>query len=1034
MCMLTKEKFARFPEGNGFAGLHRGASADTQRRVKEGAVGRVEMYTGSSPQGQDNRSEFQVTISNNYNYATEEEVVCQSSSTVKPDLQDSQRIRNCLPTEKQTWGAGAPSGFTCPCCPEDCTVIVADFHNNSQREQVVTSLRACGYRVRDEICPPAESLQFAGHLSSEGFACNVDIIVAPLEEDWLIRLEAALAGDDAFPLAAAVVCCDTLGLLKNRPQLLAEALRRGAADVIELTDDKRVYDTLWKHALRQQRSRVELHRKRKAASLIQPDPQRRKQSPPQSATSDSPPSQEDLDACNKSSVGVPSTLHPAVVTGPGQSSDAACPAMPLSQWAESNLTRVGSCVASRRQQVSQVFLQLVLRVKEHHDTHNTVLGPRELLGRFAVSPDCNVTEMQLPDAADPGGPALPLPPEGPSNATSSDVFLLGQLLFQMLRLLLGPPPPCDWGIAPGPRLADTVLRRWPAEGALILAMTHPDPQRRPSLAEVAAHPALGPGPLGWSPEAPPLLERAQALDLGRARGAADAVLAFLRAMRSRLQEAHAAGSSQREVLDADCASVLSVLQGSTQAAPPEAPPAQSPDGDAPSGASDLLRRPRRAPTLVRQGLDMFACLEPEGAESPGSSAQTGSEEPPPGAPLDRWERLESQLPAMESMYLQRCRGTSDAPEPPTGPRRRFEEAGLSPHLAAFACDLHSFSRYGALTVHASLVQGSAVVGGSGAGSAGNNHVIAGLAFGCQDEMFATAGAATRKVKLYQVQPLLRHHADSLCRRASAAHYPLLEFEAQHRLSSLSWNQYIRNYLATADHGGTVQLWDASRGDPITTFRHHTKRVWSVHCSMLDPKRLLSAGDDGAARVWSASEAGASHVIATASPIYSAQFSPGNLNHVAVGCANYSAYLFDLRNASRPVKSLGGHSKPVSYVRFVGSDRLATASIDSTVRLWDVADGGGGGGPRCTFREHVNDKCFVGLDARDDGYILCGSETNQVHCYFAPLPVPILRHTFAGGGCGARKPTASSVCWSASGNLFLAANTSGIVDLLEMSPA
>jgi E3 ubiquitin-protein ligase RFWD2 len=73
----------------------------------------------------------------------------------------------------------------------------------------------------------------------------------------------------------------------------------------------------------------------------------------------------------------------------------------------------------------------------------------------------------------------------------------------------------------------------------------------------------------------------------------------------------------------------------------------------------------------------------------------------------------------------------------------------------------------------------------------------------------------------------------------------------------------------------------------------------------------------------------------------------------------------------------GHRKAVSYVRWLSEREVVSASTDSTLRLWNVADA-------CearTFRGHVNERNFVGL-AADSEFIACGSETNEVSTYFS----------------------------------------------------
>jgi WD40 repeat protein len=55
----------------------------------------------------------------------------------------------------------------------------------------------------------------------------------------------------------------------------------------------------------------------------------------------------------------------------------------------------------------------------------------------------------------------------------------------------------------------------------------------------------------------------------------------------------------------------------------------------------------------------------------------------------------------------------------------------------------------------------------------------------------------------------------------------------------------------------------------------------------------------------------------------------------VGSADHHIHYFDLRNASMPLYVFKGHRKAVSYVKFISPTELASASTDSTLRLWDV---------------------------------------------------------------------------------------------------
>jgi E3 ubiquitin-protein ligase RFWD2 len=124
---------------------------------------------------------------------------------------------------------------------------------------------------------------------------------------------------------------------------------------------------------------------------------------------------------------------------------------------------------------------------------------------------------------------------------------------------------------------------------------------------------------------------------------------------------------------------------------------------------------------------------------------------------------------------------------------------------------------------------------------------------------------------------------------------------------------------------------------------------------------------------------------------------------------------------------------VSYVAFLSSGELVSASTDSTLRIWDVD-------AHCsarTLRGHLNEKNFVGLSVCDD-YIACGSETNEVVVYYKSISTPTARHAFtapAGGdeSDGEAHQFISAVCWKGEGQLLLAANSEGVLRVLAQAP-
>ena len=61
------------------------------------------------------------------------------------------------------------------------------------------------------------------------------------------------------------------------------------------------------------------------------------------------------------------------------------------------------------------------------------------------------------------------------------------------------------------------------------------------------------------------------------------------------------------------------------------------------------------------------------------------------------------------------------------------------------------------------------------------------------------------------------------------------------------------------------------------------------------------------------------------------------HYFQVGSADHHVHYYDLRSTRAPLHVFSGHRKAVSYVKFISPTELASASTDSTLRLWDVRE-------------------------------------------------------------------------------------------------
>ncbi|KAJ1416165.1 WD40/YVTN repeat-like-containing domain superfamily [Sesbania bispinosa] len=305
------------------------------------------------------------------------------------------------------------------------------------------------------------------------------------------------------------------------------------------------------------------------------------------------------------------------------------------------------------------------------------------------------------------------------------------------------------------------------------------------------------------------------------------------------------------------------------------------------------------------------------------------------------------------------------------------------------------------------------------------NVICSLSFDRDEDYFASAGIS-KKIKIFEFS--------ALCNDSVDIHYPAVEMSNRSKLSCVCWNNYIKNYLASTDYDGVVKLWDASTGQEFSQFTEHERRAWSVDFSPVCPTKFASGSDDCTVKLWSISERNCLGTIRNVANVCCVQFSGHSSHLLAFGSADYSTYCYDLRNLRSPWCVLVGHRKAVSYVKFLDSETLVSASTDNTLKIWDLNKtspvGGSAGACSLTLSGHTNEKNFVGLSVAN-GYIACGSETNEVYTYYRSLPMPITSHKFGSIDPISGKETdddhgqfVSSVCWRGKSDTLIAANSSG----------
>lgn len=157
------------------------------------------------------------------------------------------------------------------------------------------------------------------------------------------------------------------------------------------------------------------------------------------------------------------------------------------------------------------------------------------------------------------------------------------------------------------------------------------------------------------------------------------------------------------------------------------------------------------------------------------------------------------------------------------------------------------------------------------------------------------------------------------------------------VTSISWSPDAQ-FFASASTDGTVQISSLTKNvDAILTYTEHAGKVQAVAWSP-DGKRIVSASTNGSVRIWDAQTGKTLTAIKLAGAIHTVAWSPDG-KRIAFGGAQNNVCICDSTDG-RITSTLRGHTGAILGLAWPPKDntRIASASTDGTVHVWNVNDG------------------------------------------------------------------------------------------------
>jgi WD40 repeat protein len=184
-------------------------------------------------------------------------------------------------------------------------------------------------------------------------------------------------------------------------------------------------------------------------------------------------------------------------------------------------------------------------------------------------------------------------------------------------------------------------------------------------------------------------------------------------------------------------------------------------------------------------------------------------------------------------------------------------------------------------------------------------------------------------------------------------------------------------LASGDLAGNVKIWDARTGDELRTLPAHERQIWALAFSPDGGRLATGSQEDRGVKVWDVSTGELLHTLSGHTDrIEGLVFSPDG-QHLGSASVDGTVRLWDL-TSGQEVLTFREHAQPLTPNGLAFSAdgrRLTSVSVDGVVKVWEAATG-------ATISTFQGDVVWVSCAAfsHDGRWFALGGENGIVKVY------------------------------------------------------